>query len=100
VAVAEVLIVGLLVLAVVTAGAVAFLRRRPSRPAQNALPPNLPPARPGATERPSATAGPPGDGRIRGRVRASSKRTVGEIVEQHPDEAASVLRRWLKSDDR
>ncbi len=93
---AEILIGGLLVLAVVAAGAVALLRRRPPRPVQNALPP----APPGATERPSAAAGPPGDGRIRGRVRASSKRTVGDIVEQHPDEAASLLRRWLKSDDR
>jgi len=97
---AEVLIFGLLALVVVAGGAVVLLRRRPSRPAQNALPSHPPPAPPGATERPSAAAGPPGDGRIRGRVRASSKRTVGDIVEQHPDEAASVLRRWLKSDDR
>ncbi|WP_316976566.1 hypothetical protein [Shumkonia mesophila] len=97
---AEVLIFGLLALVVVAGGAVVLLRRRPSRPAPRIAPPKLPPAPPGATERPSVAAGPPGDGRIRGRVRASSKRTVGDIVEHHPDEAASVLRRWLKSDDR
>ena len=32
---------------------------------------------------------------VEGRVRASSIRKVGEIVEKHPEEAVSILRGWL-----
>ena len=32
---------------------------------------------------------------VEGRVRASSIRKVGEIVEKHPEEAVSILRNWL-----
>ncbi|MGA0394009.1 MAG: flagellar basal-body MS-ring/collar protein FliF [Rhodospirillales bacterium] len=37
--------------------------------------------------------------RIEGRVKASSVRKVGEIVEKHPDEALSILRTWLYQGD-
>ena len=33
--------------------------------------------------------------RVEGRVRASSLRKVGEIVEKHPEEAVAILRNWL-----
>ncbi|MEI8396391.1 MAG: flagellar basal-body MS-ring/collar protein FliF [Rhodospirillaceae bacterium] len=33
--------------------------------------------------------------RVEGRVRASSLRKVGEIVEKHPEEAVSIIRAWL-----
>jgi len=33
--------------------------------------------------------------RVDGRVRASSLRKVGEIVEKHPEEAVAILRNWL-----
>lgn len=33
--------------------------------------------------------------RVEGRVRASSLRKVGEIVEKHPEEAVSIIRSWL-----
>ncbi|HVY12935.1 MAG TPA: flagellar M-ring protein FliF C-terminal domain-containing protein, partial [Alphaproteobacteria bacterium] len=33
--------------------------------------------------------------RVEGRVKASSVRKVGEIVEKHPDEAVSILRNWI-----
>lgn len=33
--------------------------------------------------------------RIEGRVRASSVKKVGEIVEKHPDEALSIVRTWM-----
>jgi flagellar M-ring protein FliF len=33
--------------------------------------------------------------RVEGRVRASSLRKVGEIVEKHPEEAVSILRNWI-----
>ena len=36
--------------------------------------------------------------RIDGQVRASSVRKIGELVEQHPDEALSILRTWLYQD--
>lgn len=68
-----------------------------------------PPAKPGPAPRRAAPAtddvspapapGPAGPGRIKGRVRASSTKTVGEIVDSHPDKAVSVLRRWIRSDD-
>lgn len=33
--------------------------------------------------------------KVEGRVRASSIRKIGEIVEKHPDEAVAILRGWL-----
>jgi flagellar M-ring protein FliF len=33
--------------------------------------------------------------RVEGRVRASSVRKIGEIVEQHPEEAVSIIRSWI-----
>lgn len=33
--------------------------------------------------------------RVDGRVRASSVRKIGEIVEKHPEEAVAILRNWL-----
>ena len=33
--------------------------------------------------------------RVEGRVKASSVKKVGEIVEKHPDEALSILRNWM-----
>lgn len=33
--------------------------------------------------------------RVEGRVRASSLRKVGEIVDKHPEEAVAILRNWL-----
>ncbi|MBI3419388.1 MAG: flagellar M-ring protein FliF [Proteobacteria bacterium] len=33
--------------------------------------------------------------RVEGRVKASSLRKVGEIVEKHPEEAVSILRNWI-----
>jgi flagellar M-ring protein FliF len=33
--------------------------------------------------------------RIEGRVRASSVKKVGEIVDKHPDEALSIIRTWM-----
>jgi len=33
--------------------------------------------------------------RVEGRVKASSVKKVGEIVEKHPDEALSIVRNWL-----
>lgn len=37
--------------------------------------------------------------RIEGRVKKSSMKRVGDIVERHPGEAASVLRRWMNSSE-
>lgn len=34
-------------------------------------------------------------GQVEGRVRASSLRKVGEIVEKHPEEAVAIIRNWL-----
>jgi flagellar M-ring protein FliF len=34
-------------------------------------------------------------GQVEGRVRASSVRKVGEIVEKHPDEALAIVRSWM-----
>ncbi|WP_229682682.1 flagellar M-ring protein FliF C-terminal domain-containing protein [Siccirubricoccus deserti] len=36
---------------------------------------------------------------VQGQMRASSIRSLTELVEQHPDEAVSVLRRWLNPED-
>jgi flagellar M-ring protein FliF len=33
--------------------------------------------------------------RVEGRVKASSVKKVGEIVEKHPEEALSILRSWM-----
>lgn len=87
----EPLVFGLLALVAVI-GVAVFLRRRPARPARRATPPKkLPPAASSEAVRPD------GAGRIKGQVRASSTRAVGDIVERHPDQAVSVLRRWIKS---
>ncbi len=87
----ETLVFGLLALVAVI-GVAMYLRRRPSRPARPAPPPKSPPV--------SAETAKPAAERIKGRVRASSTRAVGDIVERHPDEAVSVLRRWIKSGGR
>ena len=33
--------------------------------------------------------------RVEGRVKASSLRKVGEIVDRHPEEAVAILRNWI-----
>ncbi len=33
--------------------------------------------------------------KVEGRVRASSVRKIGEIVDKHPDEAVAIIRSWL-----
>ena len=33
--------------------------------------------------------------RVEGRVKASSVKKVGEIVQKHPDEALSIIRNWM-----
>ena len=38
--------------------------------------------------------------RVEGRVKASSLRKVGEIVDKHPDEAVSILRNWMYQENR
>ena len=38
--------------------------------------------------------------RVEGRVKASSLRKVGEIVEKHPEEAVGILRNWIYSESR
>jgi flagellar M-ring protein FliF len=38
--------------------------------------------------------------RVDGRVKASSLRKVGEIVDKHPDEAISILRNWMYQENR
>ena len=37
---------------------------------------------------------------VEGRVKASSVRKVGEIVEKHPEEAISILRNWIYQENR
>jgi flagellar M-ring protein FliF len=32
---------------------------------------------------------------VEGRVRASSMRKIGEIVDNHPEEAVAILRSWM-----
>ena len=34
-------------------------------------------------------------GQVEGRVRASSIKKIGDIVEKHPDEAVSIIRNWM-----
>lgn len=36
--------------------------------------------------------------KVEGRVKASSVRKIGEIIEQHPEEALNIIRTWLYSD--
>jgi flagellar M-ring protein FliF len=38
--------------------------------------------------------------RVEGRVKASSLRKVGEIVDKHPDEAISIIRNWMYQENR
>ncbi len=38
--------------------------------------------------------------RVDGRVKASSLRRVGEIVDKHPEEAVSILRNWMYQESR
>lgn len=38
--------------------------------------------------------------RVEGRVKASSLRKVGEIVDKHPEEAVSILRNWIYQESR
>jgi flagellar M-ring protein FliF len=37
--------------------------------------------------------------KVEGRVKASSLRKIGEIVEKHPEEALSIIRAWMFSED-
>jgi flagellar biosynthesis/type III secretory pathway M-ring protein FliF/YscJ len=103
------LVLGLLATVLAAVVAAVLLRRRPARPARRAgtLPADPRPVRAAGSKQPPPVAASPASsaraaegGRIKGRVRASSKRAVGDIVAQHPDEAISVLRRWIKSGDR
>jgi flagellar M-ring protein FliF len=34
-------------------------------------------------------------GQVEGRVRASSIKKIGEIVEKHPEEAVAIVRAWM-----
>jgi len=36
--------------------------------------------------------------KVEGRVKASSLRKIGEIVEKHPEEALSIIRAWMYAD--
>jgi flagellar M-ring protein FliF len=38
--------------------------------------------------------------KVEGRVKASSLRKVGEIVDKNPDEAVSVIRNWMYQESR
>lgn len=38
--------------------------------------------------------------RVEGRVKASSLRKVGEVVDKHPEEAVSILRNWIYQENR
>ena len=38
--------------------------------------------------------------RVEGRVKASSIKKVGEIVEKHPEEAVAILRNWIYQDNK
>ena len=39
-------------------------------------------------------------GRVEGRVKASSLRKIGELVEKHPEESVSILRNWIYQENR
>jgi flagellar M-ring protein FliF len=62
-------------------------------PGGAALPPGTDPAAIGDPESLITLAN------VQGQMRASSIRSLTELVEQHPDEAVSVLRRWLNPED-
>lgn len=95
----EILAFGLVIL-VAALGVAMFLRRHPAPPSRPAVAPKPLPGHAAGTDRPPKPVDrPDGGGRIKGRIRASSKRAVGDIVEQHPAEAISVLRRWIRSGD-
>ena len=32
---------------------------------------------------------------IEGRVKASSMKNIGEIIDKHPEEAVAILRNWM-----
>ena len=34
-------------------------------------------------------------GAVKGQIRASSVRKIGEIIDKHPDEALAILRTWI-----
>ena len=36
--------------------------------------------------------------KVEGRVKSSSMKKIGEIIDQHPDEAVAIIRNWLYSD--
>ena len=38
--------------------------------------------------------------KVEGRVKASSLRKIGEIIDKHPDEAVSILRNWMYQENR
>jgi len=88
-----VLVVVVPLLAFVLRRAAAPRRTVPSIPVLRRL---APPPSPPAEE--AAAAAEIDVSRIEGRVEASSLKKVGDIVEKHPGEAVSVLRRWLHSD--
>lgn len=37
--------------------------------------------------------------KVEGRIKASSLRKIGEIIDQHPDAAVSIIRSWMYSDN-
>ena len=37
--------------------------------------------------------------KVEGRVKASSIRKIGEIIDQHPDAAVNIIRSWLYSEE-
>ena len=37
--------------------------------------------------------------RVEGRVRESSVRKIGEIIQKHPEEAVTIIRNWLHQQD-
>ncbi len=39
-------------------------------------------------------------GRVEGRVKASSLRKIGELVDKHPDESIAILRNWMYQENR
>ena len=38
-------------------------------------------------------------GQVEGRVRASSMKKIGEIVDKHPEEAVAIIRSWMYQDN-
>lgn len=72
--------------------------RRPALPAQPApeAEPAAAPDGPPRTPRAGASTETIDVSRIEGRVKASSVKKVGEIVEKHPEEAVSIIRTWMQ----